>query len=68
MKTTNSPFCPVAAGPSRSIEMLVVMAVIAMLAAMIFPAFGAIKRKAAIQKAQTELKLVASAIEGYKEQ
>ncbi len=50
------------------VEMLVVIAVIATLAAMIFPAFGALKRKATIQKAQTELKLVASAITDYKHQ
>jgi prepilin-type N-terminal cleavage/methylation domain-containing protein len=50
------------------VEMLVVIAVIAILAAIIFPAFGNIKRKAAIQKAQTELKLVASAITSYKQQ
>lgn len=50
------------------VEMLVVIAVIATLAAMIFPAFGMIKRRAAIQKAQTELKLVASAITDYKHQ
>jgi prepilin-type N-terminal cleavage/methylation domain-containing protein len=50
------------------VEMLVVIAVIATLAAMIFPAFGLIKRRAAIQKAQTELKLVASAITDYKNQ
>ena len=50
------------------VEMLVVIAVIATLAAMIFPAFGMIKRRASIQKAQTELKLVASAITDYKHQ
>ncbi len=50
------------------VEMLVVIAVIAILAAIIFPAFGNIKRRAAIQKAQTELQLVASAITGYKQQ
>jgi len=50
------------------VEMLVVIAVIALLAAMIFPAFGMIKRRASIQKAQTELKLVASAITDYKHQ
>ena len=50
------------------VEMLVVIAVIAILAAIIFPAFGTIKRRAAVQKAQTELKLVASAITNYKQQ
>ena len=50
------------------VEMLVVIAVIATLAAMIFPAFGMLKRKAAVQKAQTELKLIASAIQNYKQQ
>lgn len=50
------------------VEMLVVIAVIATLAAMIFPAFGMLKRRATIQKVQTELKLVASAITDYKHQ
>ncbi len=50
------------------VEMLVVIAVIGTLAAMIFPAFGMIKRRASIQKAQTELKLIASAITDYKHQ
>jgi prepilin-type N-terminal cleavage/methylation domain-containing protein len=48
------------------VELLVVMAVIAVLAAMLFPAAGAIKKKAAIGKARTELKLAAMAIEKYK--
>lgn len=50
------------------VEMLVVIAVIATLAAMIFPAANTIKRRATLQKAQTELKLVASAITDYKQQ
>ncbi len=67
MKTTNI-FNPIARRAFTLVEMLVVIAVIAILAAMIFPAFGALKRKAAIQKAQTELQLVASAITDYKHQ
>jgi prepilin-type N-terminal cleavage/methylation domain-containing protein len=67
MKTANN-FNPIARRAFTLVEMLVVIAVIATLAAMIFPAFSALKRKAAIQKAQTELKLVASAITDYKHQ
>jgi len=48
------------------VELLVVMAVIATLAAILFPAFGAIKKKSAIKRAQSALKLVATAIESYK--
>jgi len=48
------------------VELLVVMAVIATLAAMLFPAFSAIKKKGAIDKATAELKKVAMAIESYK--
>lgn len=48
--------------------MLVVIAVIAALAAMIFPAANRIKIYTTKQKAQTELKLIASAITDYKHQ
>jgi prepilin-type N-terminal cleavage/methylation domain-containing protein len=67
MKTANT-FSSVDRRAFTLVEMLVVIAVIATLAAMIFPAFSALKRKAAVQKAQTELKLVASAITDYKRQ
>ena len=67
MKTKNI-LPPVGQRAFTLVEMLVVIAVIATLAAMIFPAFSALKRKAAVQKAQTELKLVASAIQSYKQQ
>ena len=67
MKIAN-PLVPVFRRAFTLVEMLVVMAVIATLAGMIFPAFGVIKRRATVQKAQTELKLVASAIEDYKHQ
>ncbi len=50
------------------VEMLVVIAVIAALAAMIFPAANRIKIHTTKQKAQTELKLIASAITDYKHQ
>ena len=48
------------------IELLVVIAIIAVLAAMLFPAFNIIKARAAIKKAQTELKQIETAIESYK--
>ncbi len=48
------------------IELLVVMAVIGVLAAMIFPAIGAIKKRAAFKRAETQLKAIESAIETYK--
>lgn len=49
------------------IELLVVITIMAVLAALIFPAFGAIKRRATITKAQTELQEVRTAIELYKD-
>jgi prepilin-type N-terminal cleavage/methylation domain-containing protein len=48
------------------IEMLVVISVIAILAAMLFPAFSAIKKKMTIRKVKTELKAVVLAIDSYK--
>lgn len=67
MKTANN-YTALCRRAFTLVEMLVVIAVIATLAAMIFPAFSALKRRAAIQKAKTELKLVASAITDYKNQ
>ena len=49
------------------IELLVVMAVIATLAAMIFPAAAAVKRNAYIKRVQAQMEAVKSAIETYKE-
>jgi prepilin-type N-terminal cleavage/methylation domain-containing protein len=50
------------------VEMLVVMAVIATLAAILFPAFSAFKKSAAIKKARAEMVKVVMAIESYKAQ
>jgi len=47
------------------VELLVVMAVIATLAAMIFPAAAIIKRKAMIKRVETELKFVEAAVTAY---
>jgi prepilin-type N-terminal cleavage/methylation domain-containing protein len=49
------------------IELLVVIAIIGILAALIFPAAGAIKKRAIITKVQTELDQVIVAIDIYKE-
>ncbi len=49
------------------IELLVVMAVIATLAAMIFPATAMVKRNAYIKRVQAQMEAVKSAIETYKE-
>ena len=49
------------------IELLVVMAVIATLAAMIFPAAAMVKRNAYIKRVQAQMEAVKSAIETYKE-
>lgn len=49
------------------IELLVVMAVIATLAAMIFPAIGGLKKRATIKRVETQLKSIEWAIESYKE-
>jgi len=57
--------------PTRAfslMELLVVIGIIAVLAAMIFPVTGAIKANAARSRAKTELKFIASAIENYKQQ
>jgi prepilin-type N-terminal cleavage/methylation domain-containing protein len=47
------------------IELLVVIGVIVILAAMTFPAINAVKRAQAIHRAQAELSLIESAIEAY---
>jgi prepilin-type N-terminal cleavage/methylation domain-containing protein len=65
---TNHPFLNRRRLAFTLVELLVVMAVIATLAAILFPAFGAIKKKGAIGKANAELKRVAMAIEAYKAQ
>ena len=49
------------------IELLIVIAIIAVLAAMIFPAARMIRDGAKRKKVQTELQLVATAIDAYKE-
>jgi prepilin-type N-terminal cleavage/methylation domain-containing protein len=54
-------------GAFTLIELLVVIAIIAVLAALIFPAAGAIKRRATLTKVQTEMKLVTTALDFYKE-
>jgi prepilin-type N-terminal cleavage/methylation domain-containing protein len=48
------------------VELLVVMAVIATLAAMLFPAAAIIKKNAAIRRTTSELERVATAIDTYK--
>jgi prepilin-type N-terminal cleavage/methylation domain-containing protein len=49
------------------IELIVVMTVIAVLAALIFPVIGGIKKKALITRVQTQMKTIESAIETYKD-
>jgi len=48
------------------VEMLVVIAVMSILAAMIFPVTGAVKRRATIARAQAELAQIETAIDRYK--
>jgi len=48
------------------IEMIVVIGVIAVLAAMVFPIAGAANKKAKLTRAKAELVVVETAIEGYK--
>jgi prepilin-type N-terminal cleavage/methylation domain-containing protein len=49
------------------VELLVVIAIMGILAALIFPAIGGIKARAARSKAQTELKQIETAIDSYKD-
>ena len=56
-----------AKGGFTLIELLVVIAIIGVLAALIFPAAAAIKKRAIINRAQTELDQVIVAIDLYKE-
>ena len=65
MKTNHSRN-PKLATAFTLIEMLVVIAIIAILAAMIFPASAVIKNKMTITKAKAELKAVVLAIDSYK--
>jgi prepilin-type N-terminal cleavage/methylation domain-containing protein len=48
------------------IEMIVVISIIGVLAALIFPVVASIKKRATITKAQTELEQVVTAIDSYK--
>jgi prepilin-type N-terminal cleavage/methylation domain-containing protein len=48
------------------VELMIVISIIAVLAAMIFPAFGGIKRKMHIKRAQAELQKLETAIQAYK--
>jgi prepilin-type N-terminal cleavage/methylation domain-containing protein len=48
------------------VELLIVISIIAVLAALIFPAVGFVKKKQLIGKATAELKKLTIAIEGYK--
>ena len=48
------------------VEMLIVISIIAVLAAMLFPAFAAVKKQMTIKKAKAELKAVALLIDTYK--
>ena len=47
------------------VEMLIVISIIAVLAAMIFPAFAAVKKSMTIKKAKAELRAVVLAIDSY---
>jgi len=57
---------PVRSAAFTLVELMIVVSIIAILAALIFPAFGHIKQRAAMTKARTELKQLESAIGSYK--
>jgi prepilin-type N-terminal cleavage/methylation domain-containing protein len=66
MKT--KPLFPQRESPAFTlIELIVVMAVIGILAALIFPVIGGLKKKALVTRVQTQMKSIESAIETYKE-
>lgn len=66
MKT--KPLSPRRESPAFTlIELIVVMAVIGILAALIFPVIGGLKKKALVTRVQTQMKSIESAIETYKE-
>lgn len=61
-----NPFLPAPRAAFTLVELMIVIGIIAVLAAMIFPAGAVIKRKAALGKARTELKQLELAIAAYK--
>ncbi len=65
---TNLPPAPRRHRAFTLVEMLTVMAVIAVLAAILFPAFGAIKKSGTIKKTRAQLGKVVLSIEAYKAQ
>ncbi len=67
MSELSEPYRPASGGPRAFtlIELLIVIAIIAILAAMIFPVTGAINRKKMVSRARAELGLVKMAIEDY---
>lgn len=65
---TNFPPTPRRRRAFTLVEMLTVMAVIAVLAAILFPAFGAIKKSATLKKTRAQLGKIVMAIEAYKAQ
>lgn len=67
MKTKHSPLT-LRRRAFTLVEMLVVMAVIATLAAILFPAFSIIKKNGTLKKARAEMVKVVMAIESYKAQ